>query len=314
MSAKFRYIESMLKGINNLVGGLPTGSILGLFGIAGAGKSILAFHLIYDRLLETNNDTNAMIFDTEGSEFTYIEWLPILNERTGLDVGLKFVSYDPESLEVTITDDKQKHDKFIYILDMRQITHILGFHGRGCTMTRSKTRDSRDGEVKGGKVKLVGEDDKWFDIIDETPIGKFIDEHKIGILIYDSITNPLTIFGFEQENLPSRTNATNWWLTSIQALAEEKELVCVVTAHETSNPQKAWERPHYEGGKAIEHNMKFVVYISEGKSSRTPKTPKEDTNWSQTTRELRNQRHPSKRPFIEYVKLDLTDTGFIDME
>lgn len=312
--SKFRYIESMLKGINNLVGGLPVGSLLGIFGVAKSGKSILAFHLVYDKLLEEDSDSNALIFDTEGSEFTYIEWLEILNERTGLDVGLKFVVYNPKTLEVSISDDKTKHDKYIYILDMREITHILGFHGRGCSLNISKTRDSREGEVKGGKLGLKAENEQWFEDIWESPIGKFVTNYKIGLVVYDSLTNPLTDFGFEKENLPARTNATNLWLARIQALAEVMELVCIVTLHETGDPQKGWVRPQYEGGKAVEHNLKFAIYLSEGKSSRTPKTPKEDTNWTTTTRELRNERHPSKRPFVEYVKLDLTDTGFIDME
>lgn len=311
---RYRYVQSMLKGVNELVGGIPTRSIMGIFGTAESGKTILAFHLIYDKLIEDKeNKSSALIFDTEGSEYTYIEWLEVLNERHNVDVGLKWADYDPETLKVNISDDGKTHDKYIFVLDIRTIEHILSFHGRGCSVTTSKTRHTREGEVKGGKFDLKPENRLWVSLW-ESPVGKFIEEHNIGMIVYDSITNPLTEFGFQQENLPARSNCTSWWLTKIQELSQLLDLVVIAILHETGNPQKEWERPSHEGGKAIDHNLKFIIYISAGKSKRTPKTPTSDTDWNPTTRELRNARHPSRRPFETYVKLDLTNNGFIDLE
>ena len=308
------YVSSMIEGINTLIGGLPVGSMLGLYGMAEAGKTTLAFHMIYDRLIENNkNPSNALIFDTEGSEYTYIEWLERLNERHGVDVGLKWLHYNPDTLKISETSDNKEHHCYIYVLDVRTLEHILAFHGRGCSISISKVRNTRSGEIKGGKITLKPENSLWT-TLNDSPLGEIVEEKEIGILLYDSITNPLTIFGSQEENLPARANCTSWWLTRVQELAEAKDLVVIGVMHETSNPQREWERPGYEGGKTIEHNFKFVVYISLGKSKRTPKTPQNDTSWHPTTRELRNARHPSKKPFEMYVKLDLTDSGFVDTQ
>ncbi len=310
---KYRYVPSTLEGLNDLTGGIPTGTIIGLYGAARGGKTTLSFHLVFDKLMEEGSDENALIFDTEGSEYTYIEWLEILNKRYEVNFGLKWVNYDQNTLKTSITDDGKEHDKYIYVLDVRTVEHILAFHGRGCTISISKTRSTRDGEVKGGKITLKPEAQQWMSIWN-SPLGKFVIEHDIGMVVYDSITNPLAIFGSQEENLPARSNCTSWWLTRAQELAEVHELAMIAVIHETSNPQRSWERPGYEGGKSVEHNLKFIIYINEGKSKRTPATPNKDKEWYSTTREIRNARHPCKKPFNDYIKLDLTDEGFVDME
>ena len=298
-----------LKAINRLMGGIPVGSPVGIYGKAQAGKTILAFQLLFE-VLNKNPSQNAIVVDTEGSSHTLAEWHPKFNKRYKMESDLVFIETKIEQRKVGRGFSyKLKYDytpktfksPAIFILDLRSIEKLLAILGNGANIEMSKN----------GKISLKADQKFWVNEIESSPMYKILDDNNVKGMMLDSISYPLQIFGVARENFPSRAQAASWIMSPLHLLTEERRMCTFITAHESSDPADAYARPSYTGGKAVMHSIKFMLYISEKATSKTPRT--DYSSRDENTRELWNQRHASKPPWKQYQFIKLTSSGYRDI-
>lgn len=288
------FIDVNALGVNDLIGGLPIGSAMGLVGPHASGKTILNMHFLYETLRSTNTNCGVIV-DTEGSPQSFNGWANILNERYGMDLE---VHYIPIKLNKGNLIVPKVPTSGIIVLSCRDIQRLLWMHGRKAFM-----------KISNGKITMKPQDDGWEPDIRDSKMGKILSRlgSNCRFLSYDSISFPLADFGSERVNFPARGSATAWWLFSIERLAEEFNLFTTGILHESVDPGKQYDRPKIFGGKVVGHTFKFLVYISKERTRRTPKTEKRGRD----DRELWNMRHPFKKPFDVYLTLGLGKKGFV---
>lgn len=267
--------------------GIPRGSGIGLSGRPQAGKTTLSFQLAHEVMAKSGEGSNALMFDTEGSIYTYQMWQETFSSRYGLDttiVDVEPIIVDGEVQGFNAQRDPDA-DHQIFVMDVRDLSKILTIHGRPGKIS---TEDS--------KMKLVPDGPHEEDISD-TGIGHFVIQNDVDYIAYDSITNPIEHFTNRQQDRPTRAKATAWWMLQAQALAEETNMVQVYITHLSKNPTNPYDRPDVLGGKNVKHQMKFMIYMRES----------EDTE-----RAMRLFRHPGKKPWDQEWYMDLqTGKGFV---
>jgi len=294
----FRYLQTSLKGFNELVGGLPIGSPMSIYGPHQAGKTILLSQLGYDVTRQLGG--NMLIVDDEGSGFSYMAWKDIFDKRFNVSTNLVFarISQVEKGAYKLETYPKQMPSGHCMIIaDVRGIEKILALHGRHCRL-----------EIKGDKLALTPVEDGWVSDIRNTPMYKLCKEFNVKYLAYDSVTTPMLEFGSERQNFPVRANAASLWLIQVEKIAEELGLVVTASLHETFDPANPYSRPQHTGGRAVGYTFKFVTYMSHVPSKRTPHTESRP----ETVRELWIERHVAKAPWQNYKFIQLTDNGFVD--
>lgn len=275
---------------NHALAGIPVKTGIGISGRPEAGKTTLTFQMMHEVLRKYGEGTNALIFDTEGSMHTYYGWQDAFQNRFGLNteiVPVKPIIADAEVKSFEM-ERKPEADNQIFLLDVRDLTKILTIHGRPAEIG-----------TEDGKMKLEPNGDFPKDIR-ETPIGQFVSQNDVRALTYDSITNPLETFTNRQQDRPTRAKATSWWMLQAQSLAAEFDLVQFMITHLSKNPTNPYERPSIIGGKNVEHQIKYSIYLR---------------NANENERAMRLFRHPSKEPWDEQWFLDLqTGKGMVDTE
>lgn len=107
-----------------------------------------------------------------------------------------------------------------------------------------------------GKMKIIMKE-----IIEESELKKYVEKHNIGCIIYDSFTMPMQAFGNSQENFPPRNSVQQMWLHAAIDIADEYQVLIMITNHMTSNPTNPYARPELAGGKAVHHNCKVQFYL-----------------------------------------------------
>lgn len=308
--AKFitSFLPTDLRAINYLLGGLPVSTEVLVYAPFEAGKTILAMQLAFNVMQLTGG--GAMIIDTEGSEFTYTEWIEIFNKRYGMNVQLVLLDVrvipsdekKKKAFNFSITPlpkdyERSKRQKLI-IVDARGITSLLPFLGR---YVRFETSELGKTSLKSLKGDM--DEQPW-----ETRIADIIKKNDVGFLALDSLTRPLDQLVPSKANLPGRAQATQLLLTQLDILAHWFSIPVVVTAHETLDPLDTFSKPEPKGGKNVHYAFKFVLYMSWKSSSHTPHVEKREVN----TREIHLKRHPSKASFGVHQIIDLTNDGFVD--
>jgi hypothetical protein len=314
MKGDFGYLTTTIPAFNDLMGGLPYGTMMGLYGPAGTGKSIIAIQAAFETLAQRPGD--ALFVDTEGGYGTIVEWTPILAKRYGLDVQVvPLASSVDEDEKVTVVPvvAVQKGKRHIFVADIRSIEPLSDFHGRSGRISISEVKE-KGGELKGGKITWKKLNTGWVNDVWETPIGKWCAKHKICFLAYDSVTNPLEVFGSNAESFPARGDATKDLLNVAQLMTYEMSLVTVAIMHEVVNPQSTGgQRPQQTGGSGVAYNFKIKVYV-EGprKSFHTPQLEKEvNARRGKNTRLFWLSRHLSRKEWERPVLLDLTNDGYV---
>ncbi|MHA1882597.1 MAG: hypothetical protein ACTSUO_06090 [Candidatus Thorarchaeota archaeon] len=289
------YFQTSVDGVNDLVGGLPVGTPLGIVGPYQGGKTILNIQFGFDIIRRKNK--SAIFLDTEGNVYSYYGWVERFSKT--YDIKPKIYECHPRIVEGGLVMDYPKDVKTpaIIVVDARDIEKILALHGRQCRVV-----------VKESKFGLEPVEKGWSKTIEETPMAKLIEKTDAGYLSYDSITTPLNEFGIERQNFPVRASATNYWTIQMEKLAERYWIPVVGVVHDTLNPTNQFDRPKHKGGKSIGHFFKFLIYLQKGRSTHTPKTEKRP----QDVREMWVLRHPYKAPWDEYKLLRITDGGWRD--
>jgi len=308
-----KYIPTSIKAINSLMGGLPVGSAIGVYGTPASGKSILTTQMMYEIIkyykTEKNLKRSAMIIDTEGGSYTTHGWHGIFNKRYGLDIPLVFVKLNIETRKVGKGESQKINIKYtpekfkrpaLFVLDIRSIEKMLQLVGRSATLHMSRS----------GKISLEPNDKLWVKEISQAPLTKIITENKIKGLVVDSITYPTLEFGMERQNYPVRSEAIGWLMASLNNITEEKRLITFVVSHETVDPIDAYAHPEIVGGKALKHALKFTIYVAGKATSRTPHV--DNAIRTKATREIWMKRHPSKAPMSMYRFIELSPEGYVD--
>lgn len=299
---KLRYIKTSLEGFNDLVGGIPIGTPIGLIGHPEAGKTILTVQLIHE-LLAKKTDKNALMIDTEGSGDTVVGWNEILNKRfeTNIELISAKVINENDKFKLEFTP-KKWDDQAIFIFDLRSLKRLLRFFGRGARIKISNN---------SGKIGIKADSKTWVTEIEEALIYQIVEDYNIKGITLDSVSAPLKIFGTEQENYPARANCANWLMAPLHDISETFKLCTLITLHETLNPTDMYAKPSFAGGNAVAHSLKYVMYMSEKATSHTPHT--DNKNRGITVRELWNKRHPTRAPFSQYRYINLKSNGFVDV-
>lgn len=297
------YVTTELQAINNLMGGLPVGTMCGLAGPAEAGKTILTIQFAFETIKARGG--NAFILDTEGSGQTYTDWVDNLNAKYGISAEVVQVTINTKALKagetLELKPDKKVDNHAIYVLDERDLQTILKTVGRGANFINSDT----------GKFSVKVNPEFWDDDVRETPIGKFIAKYNATYMAMDSITYPFLEFGNQQENFPARAQATAWLMGTLQQLANRFNLVQFGVMHHTVNEQDSFARPKVKGGQSVHYSYKFIMYMNREQSTHTPPAWKKRPK---TVRELRMLRHTSRAPWDRAVYMNLTHEGMTDIE
>lgn len=285
----FTYYPANLEPFNDLIGGLPIGSALGIYGPFTSGKTILTLQLAF------SVNGNALFIDTEGSGYSYHYWTQRLgelyNRPTVVECVQTKLEEENKKVKLSIQDISDSDEGTFYVMDVRGLDKILALHGRPVKI-----------QLKGEKFSLSPRE-HWYSDIWDIPLAAFIQKHNIKYLVYDSISQPLAGLISERHNFPVRNNACNLWLTQAERLAEFYNLIVIGTHHETKDPTVPFSLPKALGGGAVGYNFKFQVYL--GLLTQSPK---------ESRRVLKINRHPYKPPFAERKLLMLTDNGFKEIE
>lgn len=295
------YVETDLDNLNSLTGGLPKGSLLGIYGQATSGKTILTTQAAWNTM--KTRDGNALIIDTEGSLPTHREWAERFNDRYDLDVSVDTVIANTGSGQPSLKAEQDSDGSSLYVVALSDIQDILALHGREAKITASGNKMDLE---RGGS---------WSADPAESPIAEWCQAHDVVFTAYDSVTMPLTIFGSGQQNFPARSMATQWWMLTAQFLAQRLDLVSVCTMHRTASPS-GFDRAQATGGKAVLHNLKTLLYL-EHKSDNDKHSPSPPTKFPRDNdhgRYVWLARHPSRPEWERCVLLNIGSEGFEDYE
>ena len=284
MHKPFKKYPSGFKFIDQWEKGFHSGIIYGFFGEPNIGKTLTTLHLAsgisHNMALDGVKNNNILVYDTEGSAHDFVEsWYPVLKKRF------------PKMGEIIVVY------KFF-------IEDILEDHG---------VRMRMDYKVSGKDDKASGKQEAVIlELIDEPFIDRVIRENNIGVVIYDSLTNPIaTQFSTARQNFPARANVIGAWLGGIIKYMIENNTITFGTLHMTIDPANQYARPKAKGGNLLHYNIKRLYYISRlaQSSSVARKMPA-----NAEKRKIEVYRHPkmSERGAVAFFYID--DEGIHDAE
>ena len=287
-------LQTKMKAFNDLVGGVPRGTALALYGPQASGKTLLNLQLAYEVMKQT--EEHAVLIDTEGNFHSLTQWGKRFADRYKFETPPNIVE---ASIERTGKDYElimpELDGQSIINIDARSIEKILWFHGRQSDISVSKA-----------KMEIRPVEAGWKSDIADSPIAELVNDDDVSYVSYDSVTAPGVEFGTQQQNYPARATAIGYWLFSAQSLAERYKLYMTAVTHESINSQEKYKKPMQAGGKNVGYTFKFVSYITNLRTSRTPTTLKRPKE----VREIWNARHPGKAPWEEHGEMELSDKGF----
>jgi len=258
-----------IKGMNSVLqGGIPKGTLLGLYGSPQSGKTTTGIWSNFDLMKETGK--NLLYIDTESGIAT--QFLPILvkryNKRNGTDFGIKHSKIDFKTWLGTPTDNIPYRDitdtdkeQYIRVVDVPNIYQLLLFVGRPANI-----------DLASNKPSLKLRNENLFQFIWESPMGKLLDgqldggDEYLGFVL-DSFTNVMKIFGSETQNFPVRDTAQSIVLSQLsELLSENFEMYGTVIVHASKPPADVSAKPKPVGGKSVGHAFKYIVQFSSPKS------------------------------------------------
>jgi hypothetical protein len=279
-----RFLSSSVLGINTLIGGYLPKVPYGLYGFAAAGKSILALqegYAIAKQMSEKEGKPKGILYyDTEGDgDILQMLWEHKLEERFGKQ---KFVYMDTEIPKPAIPDTKKS-------VDTRLINKVCKDWGL-LTKIRKEIPKGKDSEFKG-KVRF-----EWHGDVVSKVEEKIITEN-IGVVIIDSITDPLDGFPGGTMNFPARADAIKYWMSQVHLFAKRYGLVVITIHHASKSPtQGTMTRAQMVGGTTLFYRFKVVICLETVGDER----------------KARLSRFFNKKEFDEEVRLVLGDNGFVD--
>jgi hypothetical protein len=321
-----------------LDGGLPGSGLVEVFGERAVGKSVLSLQCAF---AAAASGTNVLVIDTElGYEKNLLPyWTKSLKERFASRVTVHKVSpiksleegrkkratdavlkealknlltqYQIEASEGQLSQvistlspvmklSADKAQNAIYILEEPGMPGLMGLHGI-------------DGEFcvsEGGRVELrlkpggVREPEN-------SPVGSFVRDNSVGLLIYDSISAPAKSTFTGTQDLPARSTSFAFLLGQAQKISSRSELPVLAVNHISVHPHNpAWTHPY--GGLIVGYDFKYVFHLerepSESKLREYPIINRESVK--RHNRVLWSYRHPRVELYGQAALLNLDENGF----
>jgi len=286
-------IKSSLENVNSLlkIGGYPQNTIIGLYGPSGGAKSIFCWQEAFFFLKQS--DKNVLYLGTEGGEELYPQlWFGRWKERFGLDA---------------------KDLSRIYVLSIRDIQKILALHGYNIRINRhfsgkSELLTTGINYIKRTQEPLKGE------YVSE--IENFIIDKNIGMIIVDSITNPidLELAGGGYLDFPTRAGIISKWLNSLHKICTRLNTLIITVHHHSFKPAAQPDLatlkdvPKIKGGEIVEYNLKIVMYLHN-----SPLGSDEEVPMLSELRRMYLVRFFDEPKWMRSVPLMINDTGIFDI-
>lgn len=263
-----------------LMGGLPLGTMIQIFGMKGVGKSLLAFQLAFQFITQTGR--SVFYLDTEvGFDKSIMPfWYPIFCQRfkniplirlrkesyavtkrdrklmevevkAALGSGLREykVEYTEEQLnaavrallpEYKLIEPETAKTPVIFVLNEASLKDILGIHGVKVDILISE----------GGRVETR--------LLPGTQVD--VKATPIGLIVYDSICSPLkSTFTSGTQDFPGRASAMNLWFGQSQKMCGHLNATILALNHETGNPQTHYVS--YYGGGPVGYDFKYSFQL-----------------------------------------------------
>ncbi len=333
------FLPTGAAGLDEMLGGgLPTSGLIELFGEKATGKSVLC--------LQTASATagagkNVLIVDTElGYEKNLLPyWAAPMRSRFGsnisyskvtverrLDDGRKkrvieavmkeairnlLLQYQIETTEGQLSQiisvispvAKLTADKSvgrIYILEEPGLNGLLALHGIDGEMVVSEGGRT-ELRLKPGGIREP----------ENSPIGNFVRDYGIGLIIYDSISAPAKSTFTGTQDLPARSSTFAFLLGQAQKMSSRFGIPVLAVNHISIHPHNpAWSHPY--GGLTVGYDFKYVFHLerepSESKLKEYPVANSDSVK--EHNRLLWSYRHPSIDQYAKAVLLYLDESGF----
>jgi len=271
-------VESNFESLTKLCGGHLLGSPTSIYGPPKAGKSILLYQFCYDFL----KSGNVLWFDTEGGALEMLtHWKRRFDQRYGVNNSIRAYTSDPTEKET------------LYLVECKSMKKILQLHGYQTEL-----------ELTGGKesnpkinLRLLG--------TVENSIAKIVKRNNIRLVVYDSLSAPLrSAFAGGRLQFPARSDAVALWLGSILEMTEDSPIAVYISLHESYDPANPYAQPHMRGPMVVQYTSKVVFYLDPSRSTKPD---------LKSTRRLWLARFFDIEDWKRYIKLKLTDEGYVDL-
>jgi len=253
------YVKSGVKVFDELVGGLPVGTALGVFGPQQSGKSVFGLEYIYKYIAQKKR--NVLYIDTESANVDYT--LASMHEKMKSLYGIKSCSIAQiefsgspldkfYSREMFITRTNAKHK--IYTMNLMTLEELFAFLGQYIFI-----QVSNKGMAALKQLPTFDNKDKpifaW-----NSRLSELITKHNIGFIVLDSLTAPVEdrITGGES-NHPVRTEIEHVLLSRLNQLLRMYRASGYIIMHEARSGAMMKITPKPKGGTAVHHNFKFLV-------------------------------------------------------
>ena len=326
--ASIFFKPAIIKGIAELMGGIPLGELMEMVGKFASLKSQIAAQVSWE--VVHKHQKGVIYMDTEGGQarFLFPHWLDVLNKKYGGDVQLEHRVIDLRKWqEITkkslVEGEKTKRQvkdipykilkkaptnkPKIIVIGARDIERLSLFFGSVIEIDYGKGK---------GKIQAyVQPETGLFKYPWQFPISKIVEKEKMengGMIVLDSITMPVEeTYTGGQQSLPGRKYAFMTTISGIRSVVNEYDLYGLVNSHESSQDSSMIKsQPKAVGGVAVGHNFKFVLGI---KGIKIGDGKEEVKEMRRNTRRLFTLRHPTKKPRWAYRDVLMTDEGVVDV-
>ena len=256
-------IHSDLNAINDLIEGFDKSNIISLYANPYTGKTLLALQESY--YLAKKTGKNVLYIETEGGTNRFISrWDSKLKQKYNI----------------------KKEETPIILQCKREILDLLEFHG--IKLTIDITKKGKTTVIKLEEAKVM-------------PIEKIIQKENIGVIIYDSFTEPFRAFGSASQGLPARSDTVGYLFEAILKLIDKYHLTVITLNHASLNPTNPFAPAEMRGGSVIRYLSKIILYLESFRGVKL-------ANY----RKLHIIRYPDKAAWSQTTYLKYTDDGIRD--
>lgn len=305
-----------LPSLQELIGGIPRGTILAALGAPGSCKTTLFTQLSCE--VAKAEKGNVLVFDTENSFHSYLELAGGLSSLLDLDLNVVRVrgnivksgnAKEPKyEVDWEYEDEVDPKATNIFVVHCPDITPLSVMWGRGVEL---KIYES-------GKFKVMMMPGAFAASIEDSPIAQFFVKNKCRTILIDSITNPLDELPAVGENFPARADLTQTWMIQIHKMAAFYNIPVFATFHESKNDTNPFSKQlKVEGGKGVGYNLKFILYmLRENEMGLLPKAAVKPKTLPSDERAIFVVRHGSTRvrPWKQIKYVTISDKGLLDGE
>lgn len=299
------------KAFQDLMGGLPRGTITGFLGAPEACKTVTAAQIGVETAISEGG--NFLILDTENKFHQHLALASAFTTKFGKTVNLVEVEFKLRSVGQGDNEKKVVDWEFLdevdpkattmFLVHCPDIVPIMVMFGRGVEL---KIYDS-------GKFKVMMDKSAYADSIQEAPFSKFIEKNKIKAFLVDSVTNPLDEIPAVGENFPARADLTQVLMLQVHKTAQTYEMPIITVFHESKNETGQFSKQlKVEGGKGISYTVPFMVYMLRvNEPGLLPKGALKPKTLASNQRAMYVARHAHNRPWVQVRYLKVNETGMV---